>query len=302
MSSVTHTNIDVANRRPHLVSTSHVESVGMTVENVDRSVAFYRNVLGFQLISETDKAGPEFERLTGLQQAQAREVRLRLGDEWLVLTEFITPRGLPFPNDSCSNDHWFQHVAIVVRDMDEAYEVLCRHGVEHASIAPQRLPDWNSAAAGIQAFYFRDPDGHYLEVIEFPVGKGLAKWHGSQRSTFLGVDHTAIVVRSTAASLRFYRDRLGMEVVGSSHNHGPEQEQLNNVLGAQLRITTLRAASGPGVELLEYVTPRTGRPRPESARPNDVLHWQTTIAVRHLNRRTLVSDPDGHVVELTASR
>jgi catechol 2,3-dioxygenase-like lactoylglutathione lyase family enzyme len=302
MSTVACTNIDVANRRPYLYSASRVESVGMTVENVDRSVAFYCNVLGFRFVTETYRAGVDFERLTGLPQALAREAILRLGDEWLVLTEFISPRGHSFPHDSQSNDHWFQHIAIVVRDMDEAYEVLCRHGVERASVAPQRLPDWNSAAAGIRAFYFRDPDGHYLEVLEFPVGKGLAKWHHSQRSTFLGIDHTAIVVRSTAASLRFYRDRLGMEVVGSGHNYGPEQERLNNVLGVQLRITTLRGAAGPGVELLDYLTPQTGRPRPQGARPNDILHWQTTIAVRHLNRRTLVFDPDRHVVELMLTR
>ena len=35
---------------------------------------------------------------------------------------------------------------------------------------PQTLPDWNKNAAGIQAFYFRDPDGHFLEVLAFPAG------------------------------------------------------------------------------------------------------------------------------------
>lgn len=299
--STTAEYIDHVHRTDHVCSTCRVEAVGMTVEDIERSIAFYRNVLGFTLVAETGRSGPELERLTGVPRPRAREARLRLGDEWLVLTEFVEPRGLPFPPDTRSNDHWFQHVAIVVRDMDEAYEALCRHGVEHASTAPQRLPEWNLAAAGIRAFYFRDPDGHYLEVIEFPVGKGQAKWQGSQRATFLGIDHTAIVVRSTAASLGFYRDRLGMEVVGGSHNYGPEQEQLNHVLGARLRITTLRAAFGPGVELLEYLTPRTGRPRPVGSRPNDILHWQTTIAARNLNRPALISDPDGHVIELTPS-
>jgi len=66
---------------------------------------------------------------------------------------------------------------------------------------------------------------------------------------FLGIDHTAIVVDDTNASLRFYRDTLGMQVAGESENYEVEQEHLNNVFGARLRITALRAAKGPGIEL-----------------------------------------------------
>jgi hypothetical protein len=66
-------------------------------------------------------------------------------------------------------------------------------------------------------------------------------------------------------------------VAGESENHGPEQERLNNVFGARLRITTLRAADGPGVEFLEYLSPRDGRPAPGDARPNDLAHWQTSL-------------------------
>ena len=44
-----------------------------------------------------------------------------------------------------------------------------------------------------------------------------------------------------------------MTIAGTSENYGVEQEHLNNVFGARLRITALRAARGPGVELLEYL-------------------------------------------------
>ena len=92
---------------------------------------------------------------------------------------------------------------------------------------------------------------------------------------FLGIDHTAIVISDTDASLRFYRDVLGLQVVGESENYGPEQERLNNVFGARLRITSLRAASGPGVEFLEYLAPGDGRPYPPEEKANDLIHWQT---------------------------
>jgi hypothetical protein len=66
-------------------------------------------------------------------------------------------------------------------------------------------------------------------------------------------------------------------VAGESENYGPEQERLNNVFGARLRITTLRAPAGPSVEFLEYLTPRDGRPVTADARANDLAHWQTTL-------------------------
>src|SRR5690606_20188959 len=128
--------------------------------------------------------------------ARARVARLTLGTEAIELVEFAAPRGRPAPADSRSNDHWFQHVAIIVDDMDRAYARLREHGVEHASPGPQRLPDWNAAAGGIEAFYFRDPDGNNLEVLEFPPDKGEPRWQVSG-PLFLGIDHTAIVVAST---------------------------------------------------------------------------------------------------------
>ena len=112
-----------------------------------------------------------------------------------------------------------------------------------------------------------------------------------------------------------------MSVAGTSENYGTEQEHLNNVFGARLRITALRAASGPGVELLEYLAPTDGRPYPVDERANDLVHWQTIVrttdasgaeqALRRARARfvspgvvtlgdtarsTLVRDPDGHAV------
>src|SRR5205085_1572299 len=142
----------------------------------------------------------------------------------------------------------------------KAYQWLREHKVEHASPGPQRLPDSNPNAGGIRAFYFRDPDGHALEALAFPPDKGNPKWRQTTGKLFLGIDHTAIVISETEASVSFYRDVLGMQVVGESENYGPEQERLNNVFGVRLRITAVRADSGPGIEFLEYLTPRDGRP------------------------------------------
>jgi catechol 2,3-dioxygenase-like lactoylglutathione lyase family enzyme len=256
-----------------------------------------------------------------------RVVRLQLGNEIIELTQYLAARGRPIPVDSRSNDRWFQHVAIIVSDMDRAYAQLRRHKAEHASTGPQRLPDWNKNAAGIRAFYFKDPDGHVLEILQLPEGKGDPKWHRLADRLFLGIDHTAIVVGDTETSLRYYRDALGLRVVGESENYGTEQEHLNNVFGARLRITTLRVMAGPAIEFLEYLTPRDSRPYPMDARANDLIHWQVRLVCGDVEatalrvqaakaafvstgvvaltdgqmgfrRGVLVRDPDGHALQI----
>jgi catechol 2,3-dioxygenase-like lactoylglutathione lyase family enzyme len=277
-----------------------VDSVSITVSDLDRSLAFYEDVLGFEKISEVEVEGDAYEHLMGVFGLRMRVARLRLGDEFIELVEVMTPRGRPIPVDSRSNDGWFQHVAIIVSDMARAFAWLREHDITYASPAPQRLPDWNPNAGGIEAFYFKDPDGNTLEVLAFPPDKGDARWHRPTDELFLGIDHTAIVVADTDASLAFYRDRLGMQVAGESENFGPEQERLNNVFGARLRITALRASDGPGVELLEYLSARDGRPFPPDTRASDLWHWQVNIETQKID--SLADDHDLRLISSGAVR
>jgi catechol 2,3-dioxygenase-like lactoylglutathione lyase family enzyme len=303
-----------------------VESIGMTVSDMDRAVEFY-SALTFQKVSDVEVLGDEFEHLESVFGARMRIVRMQLGNEYLDLTQYLAPPGRPIPADSRSNDLWFQHAAIVVRDMDQAFEKLRALKVQFVSTGPQTLPASLPAAAGIKAFYFRDPDQHNLEVIYFPPGKGDPRWQEKTDKLFLGIDHTAIGISNTDASLKFYRDLLGLRKAGESENFGTEQEHLNQVFGAHLQITGMRAASGPGIEFLEYLTPRDGRLRSADVHANDIVHWQTMIKTdgvdlmakklrdAHVHfvspgvvsvpkdkigfsKGAVVSDPDGHDVLL----
>jgi catechol 2,3-dioxygenase-like lactoylglutathione lyase family enzyme len=303
-----------------------VESIGMTVSDMDRAVEFY-SALTFQKVSDVEVLGDDFEHLEGVFGARMRIVRMRLGNEFLDLTQYLAPPGRPIPVDSRSNDLWFQHVAIVVRDMDQAFEQLRKLKVQFVSTGPQTLPASIKGAAGIKAFYFRDPDQHNLEIIYFPAGKGDPRWQETTDKLFLGIDHTAIGILNTDASLKFYRDLLGLRKAGESENFGTEQEHLNQVFGAHLHITGMRAEAGPGIEFLEYLTPRDGRTRPADIRANDLVHWQTMILTDDIDllatklrdahvrfvspgviamskdkagfsKGVVVSDPDGHDILL----
>ena len=315
-------------QQPSRSQAARVLEIGMVVSDMDRAIDFYSQVLSFEKVSDVEVYGSEVEHLEGLFGVRMRVVRMQLGEEILELKEYLTPQGRPIPVDSRSNDRWFQHIAIITSDMDAAYRVLREHKVRHASTAPQLLPAYIKNAAGIRAFYFRDPDNHFLEILQFPNDKGDSKWHVASSKLFLGIDHTAIVIGDTDASVKFYRDALGMHIAGESENYGPEQEHLNNVFGARLRITALRGASGPGIELLEYLAPRDGRPMPADSRTDDLWAWETTVsetdaactqnALRPARadfvssgivtlpnsnlgfaQGFLVRDPDGHLVGIT---
>jgi catechol 2,3-dioxygenase-like lactoylglutathione lyase family enzyme len=304
-----------------------VESMGMTVADMDRSIYFYTTVLSCQKISDRQVSGGKIDRLYGLADVDLRVVKLQLGDESIELIEFLTPKGRPIPPDSQSNDRWFKHIAIVVQDMAQAYQHLQHHWVSQTSPNPQTLPAWNPVAGGIESFYFKDPNGHNLELIHFPADKGDPKWQILSESLFLGIDHTAIVVANTAVSLAFYCGLLGMKLQQESLNFGTEQVNLSGVDRAKVKISSLKGLVGLGIELLEYIEPNTGRSLPIDPHPNDIYCCQTTIATEKLvsklqqlkaegfplistdllptsesdlefGQSFLIKDPDGHIIKL----
>lgn len=306
-----------------------VAAIGLTVNDLGRELNFYTNTLPFELVSISETSGKDQDALLGLKNVKLRIATLKLGEERITLTEHLGKKGRPIPQDSRSFDRWFQHIAIVVSDMDKAYARLMEHKVAHVSTAPQTLPEWNMDAGGIKAFYFRDPEDHVLEIIWFPPGKGNPKWQRLGRADqeigvpiFLGIDHTAIVVSDTEKSLAFYRDQLGFKVAGGAHNYGTEQEHLNQVFGARLRITALKAERGPGIEFLEYITPPGGRALPADAKASDLVFWNTQLTVAGLPTLTgalrvagttfvskpagsataqIIRDPDGHALQLNSA-
>jgi len=110
-----------------------VDTVSMTVGDIDRAVDFYSKVLTFEKVSDTEVAGETYEHLQGVFGLRMRVVRMRLGDEYIELAEYLAPKGRPIAVDAHSNDRSFQHIAIIVSDMDKAYRRLRENKVEHAS-------------------------------------------------------------------------------------------------------------------------------------------------------------------------
>ncbi|GET24388.1 VOC family protein [Prolixibacter sp. NT017] len=277
---------------------TEIRSVSFTVSDLKEALKFYTEVLPFQKDTVFILKGGNIQHLFNIQDTSLKvEVaRLHLGEGQIELMEFhsVNNPGRKIPADSRSNDLWFQHIAIVVSDMSKAYQILVENNVTHVSTSPQTLPGYLPAAAGISAFYFRDPDGHNLELIHFPAGKGNPKWQNAGDKLFLGIDHTAIGIESTRSSLQFYRDLLGLNIAGNSINYGTEQKHLNQVFGARLNITGLKVASGIGIEFLDYIAPSGGRPYPSDTKPTDLWYWQTTLKVSGINELYQKLKKDGY--------
>jgi catechol 2,3-dioxygenase-like lactoylglutathione lyase family enzyme len=269
-------------------------SFGLTTPDAHRLSEFYQRVLGFRLLEIERRSGPDFERLTGMAGG-ASAISLGLGDDVIELLQFDRP-GRPYPAGTISSDLCFQHFAIIVADVQLAYQRLVSAGgwTAISTDGPQQLP---ASSGGVTAFKFRDPDGHPLELLAFPDGEMPEHWQArASGNLFLGVDHSAISVADSAASIAFY-EALGLHVAARSLNTGPAQERLDAVTHAVVEVTALEPVQAtPHVELLCY---RSGT-RSEStiACSNDVAATRLIFDVdgpssKSSTRQGLI-DPDGH--------
>lgn len=299
--------------------------ISFTTADAGRLGAFYRHAFGFEAMEVEHHAGTSFARLTGVEGAQARAIPLRLGAETIELLTFTEP-GASYPANIGCDDLRFQHIAIVVDDMETAYLRLreCGGWTAITRPAPQRLP---ATSGAVTALKFRDPEGHPLELLAFPPNNVPSRWRDAPQrdGPCLGIDHSAIAVSDTAASVAFYQQVLGLSVGGRSLNRGPEQERLDAVPGAVVEVTALHpgAASPPHLELLCYRSPGSARGGPASPASNDVAATRLTLEVDDLpalesrlaaarvpfispgivvlsdNRPALlIRDPDGHALLL----
>jgi catechol 2,3-dioxygenase-like lactoylglutathione lyase family enzyme len=295
-----------------------IDRITLVVSDLDRAEDDYVRTFGCSLDQRTD-IDPALTRVLCVPQARGRRSLLRLGRERIELLQFTDSAGRPYPPDSTSTDLWFQHMAIVVNDMSDAHQrVMANRRFRPISRGgPVRLPE-NSG--GVTAFKFRDRDGHPLELLAFPEGRVPSAWRGTNgTSPFLGVDHTAIAVRDTARSTRFFRSVFGFSVGTRTENRGPAQDDLDDVDDVQVSVTRLAPdLAAPRLELLHYhVGPR--RPIPRDTASNDIVATHSVVRVASLGpisaalvRRgtplarddlmtlyggmhaALVSGPDGH--------
>lgn len=310
-----------------MIKIKTIHRMAQTVADIDSSATFYTQALGFKTVSDVTFEANTYSQLAPIKPSAVRLMTLQLGDELVELVQYLDLKPKPIPADSQSNDLWFQHIAIIVSDMDRAYEHLRSFAITPISEGPQILPEDKSMAGGVKAFKFRDSDRHSLELLWFPEGMGKDKWHQSSDNIFLGIDHSAIAIADTTTSLKFYRDLLGMEIADNGVNYGDTQAALDGLPEAKVHIHSMQPMNPSfGIELLDYVMPEKGRSVPSDWRISDLAHRHLILEVDDLtatfnqlkrqgtamissdvvelpaaypyNQGALIKDPNGHVLLL----
>jgi catechol 2,3-dioxygenase-like lactoylglutathione lyase family enzyme len=296
--------------------------VSITVADLGRTTDFYRDWLGLAVSPAQALGDPAWNVLLGLERGiSARALDVVMGEQPIKLVAFDPP-GHPYPAERASNDQWFEHVALVTRDIGVMWEKLKRgaHG-EITGGAPVLLPP---NTGGITAFKFRDMEGHPLELISFPKGVGDPVWHNVSGTGILGYDHTAISVMDLDQSIAFYTELLGFHVAGRSLNKGPEQDRLDGLQDCEVDVVALRPAevATPHVELLHYRRPK-GQRLTSEIKANDVASTRQihkvddldalvqrleakaavfvspgVVSLKDGSKAAAVRDPDGHMIVL----
>ena len=310
--------------RPHAV----IDRVTLIVSDLDQAEDDYVVTCGC-IVEQRGDIDPALTRVLCIRRARGRRSLLRLGRQRIELLEFTDAAGRPYPPGSTSTDLWFQHMAIIVNDMTQAYQrVMANRRLRPISrVGPVRLPD---SSGGLTAFKFRDHDGHPLELLAFAEGRVPEEWRNAiGAGCFLGVDHTAIAVGDTARSTKFFRSVFGFGAGARTENRGPEQADLDDVDGVHVSVTRLAPdLPAPRMELLHYHV-GTRRPIPYDTASNDIVATHSAVRVASLDaiiaalarrgtpvtgddlmtlhggtRAALVSGPDGHrfLVEEDAPR
>lgn len=149
------------------MSVSRIHHVGVTVADADRSLRFYRDLLGLRVLGDSRLTRPDIAALLGVDEIDLRVVDLDSGDGRIVeLLEYVTPRGHRV--EYTSRDGGTGHIALQVRGLDAIAAGIEAAGGAVISRHAITAGDATGIFAGARLLYVRDPDGMILELVELP--------------------------------------------------------------------------------------------------------------------------------------
>jgi len=139
--------------------TMKLSHIGISVADLDRSVQFYKHLLGAEVLVEGPFEGRDYGRILRLDNPAGKVALLKAGNIELELFEFAHPTPEPMSRDRPVCNHGITHFCIEVTDIDGEYNRLCANGVAF-HCAP--IEFFGTA----KATYGRDPDGNVFELVQ----------------------------------------------------------------------------------------------------------------------------------------
>jgi catechol 2,3-dioxygenase-like lactoylglutathione lyase family enzyme len=143
------------------------DHTGMTVSNLERSLAFWRDVLGFEYSHTTHQKGKVAEEITGVADAEINLAVVKApGGHKIELLEYLAPADRKKRTGLRPCDVGHVHVALTVDDLEAVLNTIAASGCKEAG-EPQTLT--SGPNAGKRVVYVRDPDGTTIEFMELPA-------------------------------------------------------------------------------------------------------------------------------------
>lgn len=137
-----------------------------TVRSIERSLGFYRDLLGLELVLDEELEGEGLDRVVGLTGARLRVVELDVGDGHLLeLVQYHDPPARDFPPEASPADIGAHHVALVVDDIEAVHRRLTAAGIRF-TCPPQEIAA--GLFKGTRTTYCFDPDDLVVELWEPP--------------------------------------------------------------------------------------------------------------------------------------
>jgi len=149
-------------RKPiRIIATDHT---GITVVNLERSLAFWRDVLGFELSHRPHQTCDLASAITGVPGAEISIAVLKGYGHKIELLQYLAPPDRKHV-DLRPCDVGSVHVALIVDDLDAVLSMIAASGWKAAG-KPQTLK--SGPNAGKRVVYVRDPDGTTIEFMQAP--------------------------------------------------------------------------------------------------------------------------------------
>lgn len=219
--------------------------IGVTVSALDDSLNFYRETLGFTVLSDAERKGEWVEKITGIPGFHTRTVYLSLcPDRHFEVFGFFHPKVIPMEREN----HFRVGILGCVLKTDRVESLLIRDDPEEARrwvpLVGRKEEPWG----GYRVIHLKDPDGLSLRVIETKGKEGTDKHPVS-----VDMLYPVFLVESIEGSLSFYRDLLGLNVDGQGEHPSEQIETNAESASKSVRWALLRSKTGFSVKLLSPV-------------------------------------------------
>ena len=135
-----------------------IRHTGIVVDELTKSLWFYRDKMGFKIFKQMDESGQFIDQILGITDIMVTTVKMTLNNQMIELLDFSSHKKNLL--NKCINDIGPTHLAFTVENLDEIYSDFIGNGIEFIS-SPKVSIDGN-----VKVAFCKAPEGTYIELVE----------------------------------------------------------------------------------------------------------------------------------------